>query len=494
MVTLNHFTLPRWVAREGGWTSPRTPALFERYTRRVVEAMGDAVTWYCTINEPTTVATGGYLSGWGFPPGTVDLRGWRAAIAGLVEGHKRSLAAIHDVRPEARAGLAVFSIERSSNPGGRPANEYSQRWNEDVYLEAAADDDFIGVQTYTRHRFRMPRVMAPLTRAALAIRPLDRFTVPWIMRIKDISGRADAPAGTRITQMGWEYRPESVAAVVRRIAAVYPDKDLVVTEHGVATSDDAERVEFIARGLAALHQTIADGIRLRGYVHWSLMDNFEWATGYGANFGLVGVDRATQERIVRPSARFLGEIARTGRLAGECDPGGQVRSVGGSPPALAAAWPAALARGFRLPQSSAAPLGWNPAGGGFVHDPDGTRPAGSLDRPAAVVPNVAEDVAQRFRLAGAPRHDHDRRRLEHPRIDRYPIQMRADVSGGGDAHDPGAAGERGRVREARKDVAIVAHADEDHVEDRPVALPDGQGGGHLVGVAGGAPTIVPALG
>jgi beta-glucosidase len=114
--------------------------------------------------------------------------------------------------------------------------------------------------------------------------------------------------------MGWEYRPEALVEVVRRIARVYPDKDLVVTEHGVATLDDRERVEFIGRGLAALHGAIADGLRVRGYVHWSLLDNFEWAAGYGPKFGLIAVDRATQQRNVRPSARLLGEIARTGRL------------------------------------------------------------------------------------------------------------------------------------------------------------------------------------
>jgi beta-glucosidase len=317
MVTLNHFTLPRWVAAQGGWTSSKTPAWFERYTRRVVAALGDSVDWYCTINEPTTVATGGYAGGWGFPPGVVDPVRWRSAIFGLVAGHKRSLAAIHEIRPGAKAGLAAFTIETTSNAGGRPAIEFTKRWNEDVYLEAAADDDFIGVQTYTRNQLHLPRVAGPFTRAALAVRPLEGRVVPWVLGLKDRAGDTQAPAGSRVTQMGWEYRPESVAVVVRRIARLYPEKDLVVTEHGVATADDADRVEFIARGLAALHETIRDGIKLRGYVHWSLMDNYEWATGYRANFGLVGVDRATQERIVRPSARFLGQIARTGRLAAD---------------------------------------------------------------------------------------------------------------------------------------------------------------------------------
>jgi beta-glucosidase len=313
IVTLNHFTMPRWFAAEGGWTSRRAPELFERYCRRIVASLED-VPWYCTINEPTALSTGAYLSGWGFPPGRVSVREWRQAMANLVQAHRRAVGVVRELWPAAKVGLAVYSCEQDSNAGGRPAMEYQYRMNEEVYLEAAEADDFIGVQTYTRCRLRLPRMAAPLTRLALAARPLDRLVVPWVMGLKDWSRGPKAPAGIRHTQMGWEYRPESLAEVVRRIGRVYPDKDLVVTEHGVATADDRERVEFIEEGLAALHAVMAEGARVRGYVHWSLMDNFEWATGYNANFGLIGVDRATQERMVRPSARRLGEIARANRL------------------------------------------------------------------------------------------------------------------------------------------------------------------------------------
>lgn len=317
MVTLNHFTLPRWVAASGGWTDKRTPALFERYCRRVLEALGDGVPWYCTINEPTAVASGAYLSGWGQPPGVVDYGLWRKAVTGLVDAHKRAVAAIHDVRPGAKAGLAAYSIERKSNAGGKPAEALQQRVEEDLFLEGAAGDDFIGVQTYTRHHVFLPRIAAPLTRLALALHPLDRLVVPRVLRLTTAVPGTQALPGARLTQMAWEYRPEAIAEVVRRIARIYPDKDLVVTEHGVATLDDRERVEFIGRGLAALHGAIADGIRVRGYVHWSLLDNFEWAAGYRPKFGLVGVDRETQARDVRPSARLLGEIARTGKVAAD---------------------------------------------------------------------------------------------------------------------------------------------------------------------------------
>jgi len=114
--------------------------------------------------------------------------------------------------------------------------------------------------------------------------------------------------------MGYEFRPQAVAATVRRVAELLPGKPIVVTEHGVATADDAERIEFISQGLAALHEVIADGIPLGGYIHWSAFDNFEWAQGYSMEFGLTAVDRATQVRTIKPSARFLGAIARSGRL------------------------------------------------------------------------------------------------------------------------------------------------------------------------------------
>jgi beta-glucosidase len=314
MVTLNHFTLPRWFAAEGGWTSKRAPELFERYCRRVVEALGDGVPWYCTINEPTAVASGAYLSGWGQPPGVADLGLWRKAIAGLVASHKRAVAVVHELRPGAKAGLAVFSVERAFNAGAKPAEGYKQRVEEEVFLDGAVDDDFIGVQTYTRHYLYLPRIAAPLTRAALAIRPLEKRVIPKVMGLKTAAPGTQALPGGRMTQVGWEYRPEALTEVVRRLARFYPEKDLVVTEHGLATVNDSERVEFIGRGLAALHGAISDGIRVRGYIHWSLMDNFEWAHGYVPQFGLIHVDRETQVRTVKPSARYLGEIARTGRL------------------------------------------------------------------------------------------------------------------------------------------------------------------------------------
>ena len=314
MVTLNHFTLPRWVAARGGWTWTRTPALFDRYCRVVVGALGDRVPWYCTINEPTAMSSGGYLSDWGFPPRVVDVRKWRTAIDLLIDAHKRAVASIHEVSPGAKAGLAAFTVECVTNAGGRPATEYATRMNQDVFLEATVDDDFIGVQTYTRHFLFRPWIVAPLTKAALAFRPIEDRIARRLLAAQTAAPGTQALPGQRLTQMGWEYRPEALAAVVRRVARVCPGKDMVVTENGVATEDDTERVEFISRALTALHAAMSDGAPVRGYIHWSLMDNFEWAHGYGPKFGLVAVNRETQERTPKPSGRYLGGIAGSGRL------------------------------------------------------------------------------------------------------------------------------------------------------------------------------------
>ena len=314
MVTLHHFTLPRWLAARGGWMDPGTPARFARYCEAVVRALDDRVDWYCTINEPGVVAFGGYIGALGFPPGTHDAGSWERAIAGLVAGHRLALSAVKAARPSAKAGATHSMQEWEADHGGRPMMEYIRRLNEDVFLEASDRDDFVGVQTYTRVPVHLGPATATLLRLALRSRRIMGLVAPPLIRRSAKDPTGGLPPGVRRTQMGYEFRPEAVAATIRRVAELLPGRDIIVTEHGVATDDDAERVEFIDRGLRAIHAEIEAGLPVRGYVHWSALDNFEWAKGYSMRFGLIGVERTTLERTVRPSARFLGEIARTGRL------------------------------------------------------------------------------------------------------------------------------------------------------------------------------------
>lgn len=266
MGTLNHFTLPRWVADRGGWLSPDIPRLFERYCRTVAAHLGDGVDRYTTINEPGVVAFGGYLGVLGFPPGIRSVDAWYRSIENLRNAHVLARAAVKEARPEAKVGATHSMAEWEANAAGRPMMEYMRRQMGDVFLDVCGDDDYIGVQMYTRIRIDLPRALAPGAWLMARSGWLRRLALPRVLGAQ--MAHADPVAAGNSTDMGYEYRP----------------------------------------------QAIADGIPLRGYVHWSAFDNFEWALGYRMHFGLIGVDRATQERVVKPSARFLGELAHTGAL------------------------------------------------------------------------------------------------------------------------------------------------------------------------------------
>ncbi len=155
--------------------------------------------------------------------------------------------------------------------------------HEDQHLAAAAGDDFVGVQAYSRTRLTA-------------------------------EGLPDGPEpGVEVLDMGYEYWPEALEVSIRSAAAI-TGSPVYVTENGIGTTDDAQRIRYVTDALAGLGRCLDDGIDVRGYFYWSLLDNFEWALGYMPRFGLVGVDRATQERTVKPSARWLGDLARTNRL------------------------------------------------------------------------------------------------------------------------------------------------------------------------------------
>ena len=329
VVTLNHFTLPAWLGRRGGWLAPGAPERFAAYCARVVEALGDLVDWYATINEAGSVAFGGYLGALHFPPGRHGLVAWEQANRALVAAHVAARDAVRAADPGARVGQTGSMLEWTADTGGDPVVVYLRRMMEDVFLQASAGDDWVGVQAYTRQEVRIPAVLAPLLRGIVGSAALRRLVIPPAMRIATRDFGTVPPGGgrdgVRRTLMGYEFWPESIGAALRRAAAMLPGKPLMVTEHGVATRDDTERVEYIGRGLAAVHACLTAGIPVLGYLHWSALDNFEWALGYRPTFGLIGVDRATQQRTVRPSARYLGEIAAAGRVLVDADGSGAPR-------------------------------------------------------------------------------------------------------------------------------------------------------------------------
>jgi beta-glucosidase len=277
-VTFHHFTNPRWVAARGGWEEPRTAADFGRFCRTVAEGLGDAADLAITINEPNIPALLGYEEGV-FPPGKRDRAARLRATEVLIDGHHRAVAALREVRPELPVGLTLAMADWQALPGGEAELEQVRRLREDVFLEATDGDDFIGVNTYTRHR----------------IGP---------------GGWVGNEPGVELTAAGYEYWPEALGATLERTWQLRAPTPLIVTEAGIATDDDDRRVEYIDRSLASMRRAMAAGVDVRGFIYWSALDNFEWHQGYAQRFGLIGVDLATQERTVKPSARHLGALAR----------------------------------------------------------------------------------------------------------------------------------------------------------------------------------------
>lgn len=327
IVTLHHFSSPVWLIAKGGWEAETTPADFARYVRYVMENLGGELRYVCTINEANMgvqVAAiaerykkqmmaqmaqmqkaGGQQAEAGVQMGMnlqKMLENQQAAAAEnaevfgtaqpqfftsprtphgdelVMEAHKAARAIIREVCPGVKVGLTLSLHDIQALPGGEA--EAQKVWDEEFthYLSAIAGDDFLGVQNYTRARY-------------------------------DASGSMTAPEGAETTQMGYEFYPQALEHVIRKVAAGFHG-ELLVTENGIATADDTRRVAFIEQALAGVQRCVADGLPVKGYCHWSLMDNFEWQKGFAMQFGLIAVDRAHgQTRAPKPSLAFLGRYA-----------------------------------------------------------------------------------------------------------------------------------------------------------------------------------------
>jgi beta-glucosidase len=280
VLTLHHFTNPRWIVRAGGWEEPHTARRFARFCAMVAEALGDLAALIITVNEPNIVALLGYENGV-FPPGKRDRTARLRVTDTFIDAHRRAVGAIRAARPEVPVGMALAMADWQGLPGGERELEQTRRLREDVFLEATEGDDFVGVNTYTRHR----------------IGP---------------SGWAGNEPGVELTAAGYEYWPQALEATLRHAWRVTgARRPLIVTESGIATDEDARRIEYIDRAVTSMRRAIDDGIEVRGYLYWSALDNFEWNHGYGQRFGLIAVDRETQARTLKPSCAHLGKIARS---------------------------------------------------------------------------------------------------------------------------------------------------------------------------------------
>lgn len=283
VVTFHHFTTPRWLTAQGGWETDAALEHFGRFCGVVTEALGDVMARACTLNEPNIVATMGWHAGM-FPPGKKDLSLSRSVARRLAEAHRVAVEAIRSGAPGVPVGLTLSMTDYQLAPGGEEKLDSIRHHAEDVFLDVTKGDDFLGVQVYTR----------------MLIGP---------------NGWAGYEDGVPILDMGYEFYPASLGNCLRR-AWDYTEGSLplFVTENGIGTTDDEQRVDYVRQALVGVLEAIADGVDVRGYTYWSLLDNFEWALGYKPKFGLVEVDRTTFARTPKPSAAWLASVTAANAL------------------------------------------------------------------------------------------------------------------------------------------------------------------------------------
>jgi len=311
MVTLHHFTNPRWLAEEGGWENPETIKLFARFVHRVVEVLGQQCDLWCTINEPNVYSYLGYLEGI-FPPGQSSLRTATRVVRHLMAGHAAAYREIHTVQPRARVGFAhnmiVFDPANARSPMDRRVarladRAYNQailtaltkgRWTLPVGLGLAwklrGTLDWIGLNYYTRD--------------LVAFDPTQRQTL--------FSRRLHADDAELLDGGYGEFYPKGLFRCLQRLARL--GLPIYVTENGIPDNDDDQRPRYLLTHLHQMWHAIQLCYPVMGYYHWTLVDNFEWAEGWTLRFGLIELDPKSQARTPRRSAELYANIAQANAI------------------------------------------------------------------------------------------------------------------------------------------------------------------------------------
>jgi beta-glucosidase len=283
VVTLHHFTHPAWFTADGGWTHPAALDRFATYVETVTPIL-DGVKWVVTINEPNILALMSKMAeqarvepvGEGLTSAQLPAPDEHTGLR-LIEAHARAREILR-ATTDARVGWSIAQQALVAGPGSEETfPRLSWLW-EDLYLEASRGDDFVGTQAYTSQ------------------------TV-------DAGGVRPHPESPDNTLTGWAYRPDALGMALRHAHEVTRGLPILVTENGIATADDDRRIAYTREALGHLVSAVDDGVDVRGYLHWSALDNFEWGH-WAPTFGLIGVDRETFQRHPKPSLGWLGAVAR----------------------------------------------------------------------------------------------------------------------------------------------------------------------------------------
>ncbi len=290
MLTLWHFTLPKWVADKGGWENSKNVKFFVRFVEKIVPEIAENVDLWITLNEPGVYAWATNLEG-KWPPCKKSKWGALKIIWNLAQAHKKAYRTIHKLIPNAKVGIAnnVASFDAFHH---HSIQEGITEWLMDnfanhsfYFFTGKKTHDFLGLNYYFNQY--------------ISFNGQSKFP-----RIVDISKTTKD-----VSDMGWEIYPEGIFDILMDFSDYH--LPIYITENGLASTNDDRRARFLIAYLKEIYHAIQTGADIKGYFHWSLIDNFEWAEGFGPRFGLIEVDYQTQKRTPRPSAKVYSEVIKT---------------------------------------------------------------------------------------------------------------------------------------------------------------------------------------
>jgi len=314
MVTLHHFSDPIWFSEMGGWEKEENIQYFIPYVRKVIEALQEYTNLWVTINEPNVLSVSAYLFGV-FPPGKKDLNTSLKVMSNLAKAHALAYHTIHEIQKEARVGLAInyrgFIPTRAWSPLDQlVANLQSSIFN-DLYPKACQDgilclpfskkkvanlsgtQDFLGINYYTQDM--------------IAFQPLAA---------KELFSKRYFPEGPDISENGFIANfPKGIFKAIEWGRQF--NLPLIITENGVEDSTDELRPRYIIEHIHQVWRAVNFNYPVKGYFHWTLVDNFEWDRGWSQRFGLWELDINTQERIKRQSADLYADICHENGISSE---------------------------------------------------------------------------------------------------------------------------------------------------------------------------------
>jgi len=285
VVTIWHFTNPIWFAKKEGWQNRKSSQYFENYAKFIIKELDDLVDFWITINEPMIYLSLGYVFG-KFPPQKKNILATPFVFSNLHKAHKKAYRAIHNFNPNAKVGLAQnYSFVEPSNKSSFLNRVLASVWNfisNRLFLICVEDkQDFLGVNYYFHDKIKIT----------------SKFP---FLKIEN--------ENKKVSDLGWEIYPKGIYYVLKDLQKY--NLPIYITENGLADKKDKHRTEFIKEHLKYIHKAISEDVNVKGYLHWSLLDNFEWADGFEPRFGLVEMDYEKMSFKVRGSAREYAKICK----------------------------------------------------------------------------------------------------------------------------------------------------------------------------------------